>query len=242
MSTIKLTVSDSLEVKPDILKIIISVKAKSKTYEDAMSLGTRKVSAIKNIVTKYNKDLSCMAVKSIQVLPNYINVEKKDKNLFGSTSAIEKKLVNFDYSSGVEIKITPDTEFVSKLYADLLMFDSSCRVVFKYNLSNEGREKYEDELLSNLVKKARRKADIVAENSNCVVDKLLCVDKEIRVSTVNFTSYDCDDDFGFCEDDCGDFSSTVQNTVSNMLDLNNIEPVVLRDSLNIEFSIKEKLM
>ena len=240
MSTIKLTVNDSLEVKPDILKIIISVKAKSKTYEDAMSLGTRKVSAIKNIVTKYDKDLSCMAVKSIQVLPNYINVEKKDKNLFGSTSAVEKRLVNFDYSSGVEIKITPDTEFASKLYADLLMFDSSCRVVFKYNLSNEGREKYEDELLSNLVKKARRKADIVAENSNCVVDKLLCVDKEIRVSTVSFTSYDCDDDFCFCEDDCGDFSSTVQNTVSNMLDLNNIEPVVLRDSLNIEFSIKEK--
>lgn len=232
MGEIKLTVSDSLQVMPDKLSLLVKVKFTEESYEDALSVGTSKTEKVKEVLTKYNVEKGSIKIKSIKVEPVIDYEEQESVDSSGTRKRKNHCIISgYEYSANLSVTFDVGDERAVKLYTELFVLDGGVKVEHKYFVSDTSR--YEDELLEQLVKKARRKANILATASGYKVVEVTRISQQVKQSDFDFTN-SC---FTMsCIDELEMVTNDIESTVQQMFDINNITPKTISDSIDIDFS------
>ena len=242
LTSVTLTVSDTLEVKANKVDLIVEVKVKENTYENAMKSGADKVKVIQDLV---NISEDRVKVQELNVIPVYENIrhEEKSGGLFTKETVetkVVRELIGFEYNSKFIITYNVGDEELPKVYSKILLSGVAEKLNYKYYIDDI--RPYEDKLLENILERAKRQVIIMANTMGYEIDSLVSIDKVINKTNVTFSNqlntYDLEDDWDYDCDDCC-FEDVVEAQTENMFNKDNVETRTISDSLNIKFKIKK---
>lgn len=237
LASVTLTVSDALEVKANKVDLIVEIKAKEGTYENAMKSGTAKVRVIQDLV---NISEDRVKVKELNIIPVYENIrhEEKSGGLFTKETIetkVVRELIGFEYNSKFTITYNVGDEEIPKVYSKILL--SGVADKLNYNYYIDDIRPYEDKLLENILERAKRQVIIMANTMGYEIDSLVSIDKVINKTNVIFSNQ-YEDNWDYDCDDCC-FEDVVEAQTENMFNEDNVETRTISDSLNIKFKIKK---
>lgn len=236
-TVLEVHVQDEIKVKSDT--VIVTIQAGNsgrvyESYESASKNGVGIVNGITNLLDcmGFNvKNEIKLGAKSIRPEYQYSNVskehiEKSKGNIKETETKHVRTLLGYSFSQRIVLKTSSDNTSIAKLYCKLL--DNSDIESVDVAYTTENVEDYKDILVGNLVKKAKRKAEVIAKAADLKVlqiKEIKQVDKYSSVAFMNSCSMN-EYDFRSCTED-----------VENILNIKSNEDTILKDELQVTFYI-----
>lgn len=230
-------VQDEIKVKSDTVIVTIQAGNSGKVYESYESASKNGVGIVNGIINLLDcmgfnvKNEVKLGAKSIRPEYQYSNVskehiEKSKGNIKETETKHVRTLLGYSFSQRIVLKTSSDNTSIAKLYCKLL--DNSDIESVDVAYTTENVEDYKDILVSNLIKKAKRKAEVIAKAADLKVlqiKEIKQVDKYSSVAFMNSCSMN-EYDFRNCTED-----------VENILNIKSNEDTILKDELHVTFYI-----
>lgn len=178
---------DEMLVKPDTVIISTIITGICDTYSNSADKGTENVANARKLFLECGLKDDSVKITRLTVNEERTRVEDEVKKDFKRTVEVSYKLLGYRYSAHVDIKLPIDDELVTKAYGIVINSDLFSGSSINYTLEND--EEHYDKLLSRIVKKARHKADIIAEASGMKVKSVKDIDYSVSRLNVNFNRY-----------------------------------------------------
>lgn len=237
VTVLEVCVQDEIRVKPDTVIVTIQAGNSGKAYESYESASKNGIGIVNGIINL----LDCMGfntkndvklgVKNIKPEYQYSNVSrehiaKSEDNVKETQTKHVRTLLGYSFSQRIVLKTSSDNTSIAKLYCKLLdNFDiESVDVTY----TAENIEDYKDILVGNLVKKAKRKAEIIAKAADLKVLQIKEIKQAERYASTAFMNSCSMNEYNFrsCTED-----------VENILNIKSNEDTILKDELQVAFYI-----
>lgn len=229
MTKLKISVSDSLNCKPDTATLRLVISATMNDIESLKKMYSSILDNLNSCLDKYNLSKSDLVLGRLDFNKVTRRVTHEKGSLFGgSDSYVTDEFVGYSLSTFISYSTSIDNRNISKVYVNMLQLKNvSCHLDF----SCEDIEKYKDELLEKLMLKARSKADIIAKASGLKVGEVVDVDYSVSRVSVFYNSYAMD------EDDCSFDCCEVDNSISDFIDDTSKKGQDISDNITVVFSL-----
>ena len=235
---LEVNVQDEVKVKPDTVIVTIQAGNSGKvyeSYESASKNGIGIVNGITNLIDfmGFNvKNEVKLGSKSIRPEYQYSNVskehiEKSKGNIKETETKHVRTLLGYSFSQRIVLKTSSDNTSIAKLYCKLL--DNSDIESVDVTYTAENVEDYKDILVSNLIKKAKRKAEVIAKAADLKVLQIKEIKQVDKYSSVAFMNS--------CSMNEYNFRCSTEDDVENILNLKSNEDNILKDELQVTFYI-----
>lgn len=178
---------DEMLVRPDTVIISTIITGMCDTYSNSADKGTESVANARKLFLECGLKDDSVKITRLTVNEERTRVEDEVKKDYKRTVEVSYKLLGYRYSAHVDIKLPIDDELVTKAYGIVINSDLFSGSSINYTLEND--EEHYDKLLSRIVKKARHKADIIAEASGMKIKSVKDIDYSVSRLNVSFNRY-----------------------------------------------------
>lgn len=175
--TIKITGKGKVSVKPDIIRLNMTMEESYKQYEMTLSQSSRTTEILKDLFVSLGFKKDDLKTIGFDIDTKYESYKAIDKSW-------KKRLVGYTYTHRMKIEFDADNKKLGQVLYAIAHSVISPEISIEYTVSNP--EQHKDELLKNAIKDSRHKAEILAYAANVELDEIITID--YSWSEINFAS------------------------------------------------------
>lgn len=193
---IKVTGTGKISVKPDLTVITLDFSKIMPTYNEAVESSSRDVAIVKDALEKAGLKRDSLKTINFDVDTHYESYRDEHNDY-------RSRFDGYEYHQTLRFKFPIDNKMLGKVLYEIGSIDVHPRFRIHYELENP--EEAKNQLLSNAINDAKKKAEVIANASSLALDEIL----EINYTWVNIEmvtrSFDVGSDNMFCKSEinCG---------------------------------------
>ena len=165
--TIRVTGKGVIKVKPDVIRIIITLQDKYSEYEETVRKSTESKALLNKVLGEQGFDAKDVKTLHFNIEPVYENYQTKDK-------AWRNRLVGFEYTHRMKLEFPADNERLGKVMYALAHCPGQPEFRIQYTLSDP--EAAKNELLAKAVADSNAKAKVLSAAAGATLKELINID------------------------------------------------------------------
>ena len=175
--TIKITGKGKVSVKPDIIRLNMTMEESYKEYEVTLSQSSETTKMLKELFVSLGFKKDDLKTRSFDIDTKYESYKAKDQSW-------KKRLVGYTYTHRMLIEFDADTKKLGEILYALAHSVITPEISIKYTVSDP--EKHKDELLKNAIEDSKHKAEVLAHAANVKLGDIVSID--YSWGEINFVS------------------------------------------------------
>ena len=175
--TITVRGTGRISVKPDLIRVSLTLRIKDKDYAEAMTRSAKLQDALRTALEKAGFERDALKTGSFNVLTEYESV--RDQN-----GSFRQVFSGYVCEHQMNIEFPFDTELLSRVLTSIAFCVADPELNVSFTVKD--RDAISDALLASAAKNARRRAELLAEASGVKLGELLSID--YNWSEVSFIS------------------------------------------------------
>lgn len=216
--TIKVTGKGKISIKPDLTNIILEFSGVYREYNVALEHSVNDVKEVKEV-------LKNLGFENDELKTTKFNIDTAYESYYDEKNNYRSKFVGYKYTQTLRVSFKNDNRLLGAILYGISNLKVDPKISISYSVSDE--ENAKNALLSNAIKDAIKKANIIAMASNITLGDI--IDINYSYSTISF--------------ECGDYLLASRNYSKLIPDSSydiDIEPEDIHrsDDVNIIFEIK----
>lgn len=175
--TMKITGKGKVSVKPDIIRLNMTMEESYKEYEVTLSQSSK--------TTKILKELFVfLGFKKDDLKTRSFDIDTKYESYKANNQSWKKRLIGYTYTHHMLIEFNADNKKLGEILYTLAHSVITPEISIEYTVSDP--EKYKDELLKNAIEDSKHKAEVLANAANVELGDIVSID--YSWSEINFVS------------------------------------------------------
>ncbi|WP_295096980.1 SIMPL domain-containing protein [uncultured Catenibacterium sp.] len=165
--TMKITGKGKVSVKPDIIRLNMTMEESYKEYEVTLSQSSETTKILKELFVSLGFNKEDLKTRSFDIDTKYESYKAKDQSW-------KKKLVGYTYTHRMLIEFDADNKKLGKILYALAHGVITPEISIEYTVSDP--EKHKDELLKNAIEDSKHKAEVLANAADIELDDIVSID------------------------------------------------------------------
>ena len=165
--TIRVTGKGNISVKPDIIRLRLSMEGIYPEYDETLQKSSEIVELLKDLVEKQGYERKELKTLYFNIDTEYESYQAKDKSW-------KRRFQGYKYVHRMKIEFPADNQRLGKLLYALAHCPVSPEFSIEYTVS--APEASKNELLGKAVKDSLKKASVLAEASDVKLGKIINID------------------------------------------------------------------
>lgn len=165
--TIRVTGKGVIKVKPDRIRILITLQDRYADYEEAAGKSTESKALLNKVLEEQGFNHKDLKTINFNIQPVYEDYQTDDK-------AWRNRLVGFEYTHRMKIEFPADNERIGKVLSALARCPGQPEFRIEYTLSDP--EAAKNELLAKAVADSTAKAKVLAEAAHVTLGEIQNID------------------------------------------------------------------
>lgn len=175
--TIKVTGKGKLSVKPDITRLILTLKGNRREYADTLAAAAEAVESLKSSMEPFGFDRKDIRTVSF-------NVDRRDEEYEDKSGRWRRRFAGYEFTHRLKIEFPSDNDRLGRILYALARSVTSPEIRVLYTVADQ--EAVKNELLAKAVADSAAKAKVLASASGVILDRIETVD--YSWAEVEFTS------------------------------------------------------
>ena len=179
--TMKITGKGKVSVKPDIIRLNMTMEESYKEYELTLRQSSETIKILKELFVSLGFKNDDLKTRSFDISTKYESYKAKDqswkKRLIGG-------LIGYTYTHHMLIEFDADNKKLGEILYALAHSVITPEISIEYTVSDP--EKYKDELLKNAIEDSKHKAKVLAHAANIELCDIVSID--YSWGEINFVS------------------------------------------------------
>lgn len=175
--TLKITGKGKISVKPDRIRLNMTMEESYKEYEVTLSQSSEVTKILKELFISLGFKKDDLKSRSFDIDTKYESYKAKDQSW-------KKRLVGYTYTHHMLIEFDADNKKLGKILYALAHSVITPEISIEYTVSDP--EKYKDELLKNAIEDSKHKAKVLAHAANVELGDIVSID--YSWGEINFVS------------------------------------------------------
>ena len=165
--TIRVTGKGNISVKPDIIRLRLSMEGIYPEYDETLQKSSEIVELLKDLVEKQGYERKELKTLYFNIDTEYESYQAKDKSW-------KRRFQGYKYVHRMKIEFPADNQRLGKMLYALAHCSVSPEFSIEYTVSDPEASK--NELLGKAVKDSLKKASVLAEASDVKLGKIINID------------------------------------------------------------------
>ena len=165
--TIRVTGKGKISVKPDTIRLRISMEDTFREYDDALRHSTDSAELLKGMFEGLGYDRKALKTVLFNINTEYESYQDRDKSW-------KRRFKGYKYTHRMKLEFPADNKRLGKILYALAHCPVSPEFSIEYTVADP--EAAKNELLGKAVKDSMQKASVLAEASGVKLDKILTID------------------------------------------------------------------
>ena len=165
--TIRVTGKGNISVKPDIIRLRLSMEGIYPEYDETLQKSSEIVELLKDLVEKQGYERKELKTLYFNIDTEYESYQAKDKSW-------KRRFQGYKYVHRMKIEFPADNQRLGKMLYALAHCPVSPEFSIEYTVSDPEASK--NELLGKAVKDSLKKASVLAEASDVKLGKIINID------------------------------------------------------------------
>ena len=165
--TIRVTGKGNISVKPDTIRLRISMEDTFREYDDALRHSTDSAELLKGMFEGLGYDRKALKTVLFNINTEYESYQDRDKSW-------KRRFKGYKYTHRMKLEFPAENKRLGKILYALAHCPVSPEFSIEYTVADP--EAAKNELLGKAVKDSMQKASVLAEASGVKLDKILTID------------------------------------------------------------------
>lgn len=165
--TMKITGKGKVSVKPDIIRLNMTMEESYKEYEVTLRQSSETTKILKELFISLGFKNDDLKTRSFDINTKYESYKAKDQNW-------KKRLIGYTYTYHMLIEFDADNKKLGEILYALAHSVITPEISIEYTVSDP--EKYKDELLKNAIEDSKHKAKVLAHAANIELGDIVSID------------------------------------------------------------------
>lgn len=175
--TMKITGKGKVSVKPDIIRLNMTMEESYKEYELTLRQSSETIKILKELFVSLGFKNDDLKTRSFDISTKYESYKAKDQSW-------KKRLIGYTYTNHMLIEFDADNKKLGEILYALAHSVITPEISIEYTVSDP--EKYKDELLKNAIEDSKHKAKVLAHAANIELCDIVSID--YSWGEINFVS------------------------------------------------------
>jgi hypothetical protein len=165
--TIKVTGKGKINVKPDTIRLVLSLEGMKESYEEALSFSTTQTESLKDIFVPLGFERSELKTLSFDIDTQYESYQAKDKSW-------KRRFLGYKFSHNMKLEFPADNSRLGKvLYA---LAHGTVMPEFRILYTVKDTEKAKNQLLAKAVEDSKEKAAVLTQAAGVTLGEVQLID------------------------------------------------------------------
>ena len=165
--TLKITGRGKVSVKPDIIRLNMTMKESYKEYEVTLSQSSETTKILKELFVSLGFKKDDLKTRSFDIDTKYESYKAKDQSW-------KKRLIGYTYTHNMLIEFDADNKKLGEILYALAHSVITPEISIEYTVSDS--EKHKDQLLKNAIEDSKHKAEVLAHAANVKLGDIVSID------------------------------------------------------------------
>lgn len=165
--TLKITGRGKVSVKPDIIRLNMTMEESYKEYEVTLSQSSETTKILKELFVSLGFKKDDLKTRSFDIDTKYESYKAKDQSW-------KKRLVGYTYTHRMLIEFDADNKKLGEILYTLAHSVITPEISIEYTVSDP--EKHKDQLLKNAIEDSKHKAEVLANAANVELGDIVTID------------------------------------------------------------------
>lgn len=165
--TLKITGRGKVSVKPDIIRLNMTMEESYKEYEVTLSQSSETTKMLKELFVSLGFKKDDLKTRSFDIDTKYESYKAKDQSW-------KKRLVGYTYTHRMLIEFDADNKKLGEILYTLAHSVITPEISIEYTVSDP--EKHKDQLLKNAIEDSKHKAEVLANAANVELGDIVTID------------------------------------------------------------------
>lgn len=175
--TMKITGKGKVSVKPDIIRLNMTIEESYKEYEVTLSQSSETTKILKELFVSLGFKNDDLKTRSFDINTKYESYKAKDQSW-------KKRLIGYTYTHHMLIECDADNKKLGEILYALAHSVITLEISIEYTVSDP--EKHKDKLLKNAIEDSKHKAEVLANAANVELGDIVSID--YSWGEINFVS------------------------------------------------------
>lgn len=175
--TMKITGKGKVSVKPDIIRLNMTMEESYKEYELTLRQSSETIKILKELFVSLGFKNDDLKTRSFDISTKYESYKAKDQSW-------KKRLIGYTYTHHMLIEFDAYNKKLGEILYALAHSVITPEISIEYTVSDP--EKYKDELLKNAIEDSKHKAKVLAHAANIELCDIVSID--YSWGEINFVS------------------------------------------------------
>lgn len=175
--TMKITGKGKISVKPDRIRLNMTMKESYKEYEVTLNQSSDTTKILKDLFVSFGFQKDDLKTNSFDIDTKYESYKSKDQSW-------KKRLIGYTYTHHMLIEFDTDNKKLGEILYALAHSVITPEISIEYTVSDP--EKYKDELLKNAIEDSKHKAKVLAHAADVELGDIVSID--YSWGEINFVS------------------------------------------------------
>lgn len=175
--TIKITGKGKVSVKPDIIRLNMTMEESYKEYEATLRQSSETTKILKELFVSLGFKNDDLKTRSFDINTKYESYKAKDQSW-------KKRLIGYTYTLHMLIEFDADNKKLGEILYALAHSVITPEISIEYTVSDP--EKHKDKLLKNAIEDSKHKAEVLANAADVKLGDIVSID--YSWGEINFVS------------------------------------------------------
>ncbi len=164
---IKVTGKGKIAVKPDLIRLMLTLEGTHPTYEDALEYSSEEVELLRECFVGLGFEKTALKTLSFHVDTEYESYQTKDK-------VWKQRLVGYKFRHSMKLEFDADNKRLGRVLYELAHAEVSPEFKIVYTVKDS--EAAKNQLLGKAVKDSREKAEVLADAAGVMLGEIVTMD------------------------------------------------------------------
>lgn len=164
--TIRVTGTGRLSVKPDLIRLMITLNAVKHKYTDAVRESAEKTELVRECIRKIGFETDDLKTSSFRINTRYSSHQLGEE--------WKQKFLGYEYNHELKFEFPADNEILGR--AIKVLSESSARPEFRIIYTLKDQESCANEVIKRAVQNSRMKAEAAADAAGVKLGELMTID------------------------------------------------------------------
>lgn len=165
--TMKITGKGKISVKPDRIRLNMTMEESYKEYEVTLSQSSDTTKILKDLFISLGFEKDDLKTRSF-------DIDTKNESYKAKDQSWKKRLVGYTYTHRMLIEFDADNKKLGEILYALAHSVITPEISIEYTVSDP--DKYKDELLKNAIEDSKHKAKVLADAANVELGDIVTID------------------------------------------------------------------
>ena len=175
--TMKITGKGKVSVKPDIIRLNMTMEESYKEYEVTLRQSSETTKILKELFVSLGFKNDDLKTRSFDINTKYESYKAKDQSW-------KKRLIGYTYTHHMFIEFDADTKKLGEILYALAHSVITPEISIEYTVSDP--EKHKDKLLKNAIEDSKHKAEVLSNAADVKLGDIVSID--YSWGEINFVS------------------------------------------------------